>query len=192
MLYPYISQFNWIDILIIICVLRMCYVGLKRGFGIEIFKVINLIFCCFVALHFYYAFAEFLNGKLPVLPLDAAVIFCYVLLICVITILFRILREGFFVLVKNDSINPISKFLGLFLGFIRGTLISSLIIFGLIISTVHYFDLSSRTSFFGPKIVKLPLKIYESIFNNAVAKIFPDQSFNQEIINTLESKPEKD
>lgn len=191
MLYPYVSQFNWIDILIIICSLRMCYVGLKRGFGIELFKVINLLFCIFISLHFYLALAEFLNNKLSVLPLDAAATFSYALLLFIITMLLRILREGFFVLVKSETLNSISKLLGLLLGFIRGVLISGLIIFGLLISTVHYFDLSARTSFFGPKTVKLPIKIYESIFYGAVAKIFPEQGFNQEVVKVIEAEPEK-
>lgn len=190
MLYPYVSQFNWIDILIIICCLRMCYIGLKRGFGIELFKVINLIFCTFFALHFYLILGEFINNKISALPLEAASIFSYILLIFIITILFRILREGFFILVKSETTNTISKSLGLFIGFIRGLLISGLILFGLLISTMHYLEMSSSVSFFGPRLLKIPVQIYENLFYGVVSKIFPEQGFNQEIKNVIEKGQE--
>lgn len=192
MLYPYISQFNWIDILIIICVLRMCFIGLKRGLGTEIFKFINICFCTFVAFHFYYSLGEFISSKLPALPLEAALIFNYAVLIFIITIIFRMLREGFFVFIKTETVSAVSKYSGLIVGFIRGILISGLIIFGLLISTVHYFELSARTSFLGPRILQFQIKTYEAIFNGIVAKIFPDQSLNQEVIKVLEVKAEKE
>lgn len=192
MLYPYISQFNWIDIVLIICFIRMGYVGLKRGFGVELFKFTNLLFCAFIAFHFYYTLAELLNTKLPVLPIEAAAITCYIVLLFLITILFRILREGFFIVLKSETISSASKFLGLFVGFIRGSFIGGFIIFGLLISTVHYFELSARTSFLGPKIVKIPIKIYEGIFYSSVSKLFPDQAFNQEITKVLEENPKEE
>lgn len=185
MLYPYVSQFNWIDILIIVCALRMCYIGLKRGLGIELFKVTNLIFCSFLALHFYYALGEFIHRKIPALPVEPAIIFSYILVLFIITILFRILREGVLVFIKSDAISNASKYAGLCLGFTRGIIISALIIFGLLISTVHYFELSARTSFFGSKIVKIPVKIYEGLFLGITSKLFSGQNFNQEPIKVL-------
>ena len=170
----------------------MGYVGLKRGFGIELFKFINLLFCSFVAFHFYYSLAELINTKLPLLPIDAAAITSYVVLLFLITILFRILREGFFVVIKSETISSISKFLGLLSGFIRGVLISGFILYGLLISSAHYFQLSARTSFLGSKIVKLPIKIYEGIFYSSAAKLFPDQAFNQEITKVLEENPKEE
>lgn len=188
MLYPYVSQFNWIDILIIICSLRMCYIGLKRGMGIELFKLLNLVFCSFVVFHYYFALGEFIHNKIPALPVEPAIIFSYIVLITIITILFRILREGVFVFVKTETIGSFSKYLGLFLGFIRGILISALIIFGLMVSTIHYFELSARTSFFGSKIVKLPVNIYVGILSGATSRIFPEQALNQDVIKVLEQE----
>jgi len=164
----------------------MCYIGLKRGLAIEVFKLANLIFCSFVVLHYYYALGEFIHSKIPALPVNPAVIFSYIVLLAVITLLFRILREGFFVFVKSDIISNASRYAGLFVGFARGIIISSFIIFGLLISTIHYFELSARTSFFGSRVVSLPVKIYEVTFNGLTSKIFPDQFFNQEVIKTLE------
>lgn len=189
MLYSYISQFNWVDILLIALLLRFCYISLKKGLGVEIFKTVNLFFCAFAAFHFYSALAEFLNTKIPALPLEPAEIFSYVFLIFIITIIFRIFREAIFVFAKTESISTISKYTGLLLGCLRGVVIGGFIIFGLFISTIHYLELSAKTSCFGPKAVKIPIKIYEIIFKGAVANIFPDQTFNQKTITIIETKP---
>jgi uncharacterized membrane protein required for colicin V production len=166
----------------------MCYVGLKRGLGIELFKLVNLVFCSFVVLHYYSALGTFIQSKMPVLPIEPAIIFSYVLLILIITLLFRIFREGFFVFIKTEAIGNLSKYSGLLLGFVRGIIISAFIIFGLLISTVHYFELSARTSFFGSKIVVLPVKIYENIYQGFTSKIFRNQVFNQDVIKILEKE----
>ena len=188
MLYPYVSQFNWIDILIIICSLRMCYVGLKRGLGIEFFKLLSLFFCSFIVLHYYFALGDFIHNKIPALPIEPAIIFSYVVLISIITLLFRVLREGFFVFVKTETLSNFGKYSGLLIGFVRGIIVSAFIIFGLLISTIHYFELSARTSFFGSKIVILPVKIYEGIYQGITSRIFHSQIFNQEVIKVLEKE----
>ncbi|MFH1622137.1 MAG: CvpA family protein [Candidatus Omnitrophota bacterium] len=188
MLYPYISQFNWLDVLIIVCSLRMCYIGLKKGLGIELFKLINLFFCSLVVLHSYYPLGQFINNKIPALPLEPAAVFCYAVLLFIITILFRILREGVFVFIKIESIGNLNKYAGLFIGFLRGIIISAFIIFGFLISTIHYLELSSRTSYFGMQVVKFPIRIYEVTFNGVTSKLFPHQIFNQEVIKILEKE----
>lgn len=191
MFYSFISVLNWIDILIIVILLRMGYIGIKKGFGIEAFKTLNLFFCSFVALHFYIILGEFIHSKIPVFPIGPASIFCYVLLIFIITIIFRILREGFFVFFKIETISGASKFFGLLLGFFRGLLISGLIMFGLLSSENHYIELSARTSAIGSKVVVWPVKIYESMFYAVANKIFPSQGFNQEVINVLTEEPKE-
>ncbi len=169
----------------------MCYIGLKKGPWIELFKIASLLICCFVIFHFYFALAEFIHGKITALPLESAVIFSYLVLIFVITMIFRILREGVFVFVKVENFNTFSKYLGLFLGLFRSIIISAFIIFGLLISTLQYLELSARTSYFGSKAVKLPVKIYEGIFYGVVSGMFSDQTFNQEVIKVIEKEIKK-
>ncbi|MDD5617485.1 MAG: CvpA family protein [Candidatus Omnitrophica bacterium] len=188
MFYPYISQFNWVDILIIILVIRMCYIGLRKGLGIEAFKLLNLLICAFVAFHFYSALGEFINSKIPALPLEATFIFTYIILIFVITIIFRIIRDGFFMMLRAEDDSAAGRYLGLIVGFARGALISGFVIFALLISTVRYLDLSARTSFLGLKAAKVATKTYEFTFFGVVSKIFPDQGFNQEVTRLTQEK----
>jgi len=188
MFYPYISQFNWVDILIIILTIRMCYIGLKRGLGVEVFKFINLCFCSFVAFHFFYSLGEFINNKIPVLPLESTLIFTYLVLILIITVIFIIIRDGFLMVIRTEGDSPASKYLGLILGFIRGLLISGFVIFALLISHIRYLELSCRASFLGPRVVVMTTRTYEFVFYGIVSKIFPDQNFNQEVTKAIQAK----
>jgi hypothetical protein len=166
----------------------MSYIGLKRGLGIEVFKLINLLFCAFVAFHFYLSLGEFINSKIPALPLESTFIFTYVVLIFVITIIFKVIRDGFFMLFKTEGDESMGRYLGLVIGLARGVAISGFVIFGLLISTIRYCDLSARSSFFGPKVVGVATKTYEFAFYGIVSKIFPEQGFNQEVTKTIQEK----
>jgi len=165
----------------------MCYIGLKWGIGIEIFKLLNLLVCSFVALHFYSILGAFINSKITALPIEPAKIFSYCILCIVITLIFRILREGFFAMMRVESITTANKISGFVLGTVRGIMISGLIVFGLCISTIHYLELSAKTSYLGSKIVHIPTKIYEGTFWGLIHKLSSDQEFNSDIpkaINT--------
>lgn len=189
MFYPYISGFNWIDLWAISIILRMCYIGIKRGLGIEIFKTLNLLFCSFVSLHFYYALGELFHSILKPFPVEPASVFSYILLLSAITLIFRVLRESFFVFFKIETIGTLSKVLGCINGVFRGIVITGLIAYGLLISNNHYFDLSTRTSILGSKFLKVPIKIYESLLNGVTVPIFPDQSFNTQVVKVLKKNP---
>ena len=189
MFYPYISEFNWVDLIAISVLLRMCYIGLKRGFGVEVFKTLNVLFCSFVVLHFYYAFGELFHSIIKPFPVDSASVFSYILLLCIITLIFRFLRDGFFIFFKSETIGKPSKIAGCITGVLRGIIINGLIAYGLLISNNHYLDLSTRTSVLDSKFVKVPIKIYESSLQEIAVRIFPDQAVNNKITEVLERKP---
>lgn len=191
MLYSYVSEFNWVDIIVIILLLRMCYVGVRLGLGIEVFKIINVFFCSFIALHFYYACGELLHSLLPPLPVDPAATFSFILLLLIISLMFRVLRDAFFVFFKRGEAGKTSTLFGGMLGLTRGAAISGLFAFTLLISHNHYLELSARTSLLGSQLAKIPIKIYEITFHGVIVKILPDQDFNTKIVDVFKKKENK-
>lgn len=190
MFYPYISEFNWFDIVIIIVILRMCYIGIKKGVITELFKLTNVVLCSFVALHFYFLLGEFLHAKIPAFPTEAAATFSFVVLVFLITVIFRVLREATSIFFKSDSLSAASKWIGAMLGFCRSLIICGLIAYWMLIAHNHYLEMSARSSITGSKLVKIPVRIYEVAFHGIVAKLLPQENLNQEVVKVIEKRPE--
>ena len=51
MLTKYLVGLNWADFLIIGIILRMCFIGIQTGTGIELFKLLNLWVVTVIAFH---------------------------------------------------------------------------------------------------------------------------------------------
>ena len=72
MLSKYLVGINWADFLIIGLIARMCFIGIKTGIGIELFKLLNLWLVTVISFHVYTTpLSDYLNQRLPALPSSA-------------------------------------------------------------------------------------------------------------------------
>jgi uncharacterized membrane protein required for colicin V production len=174
MLSKYLIGLNWIDFLIIGAIARACFIGIKTGTGIELFKLLSLWFVTVVSFHIYTTpLSDYLNTKLPALPLDAGDVFVFCCLVTVITLLFRIIRESFFLLVKIEANNILDKWAGLAIGCLRGFWIASIGLFIFTISTVPYLEISAKSSLIGHNILVMAPNIYKAGAEGFINKIIP-------------------
>ncbi len=187
MLTKYLVGINWADFLVIGIILRMCYIGIRTGTGIELFKLLNLWFVTVIAFHIYTTpLSDYLNTKVPALPLDAGDVFVFCCLLTVITLLFRILRESFFLLIKIEAKSSIDRWVGLFIGCLRGFWIASIALYIMTISTVSYLEMSAKSSLLGHKILRMAPSIYKNSVSGFVNKILPFGEPNEEVDRALE------
>ncbi len=187
MLTKYLVGLNWVDFLIIGIILRMCFIGIQTGTGIELFKLLNLWFVTVIAFHIYTTpLSDYLNEKIPALPLDAGDVFVFCCLATVITLLFRIIRESFFLLIKIEAKNILDKWAGLFIGCLRGFWVASIALYILTISTVSYLEVSAKSSLFGHKVLRMAPSIYKGSVNGFVSKILPYGTPNEEVDRALD------
>ncbi len=186
MLSKYFIGINWVDFLVIGAVLRMCFIGMRTGVAIEAFKLVSLWFVTVISFHIYTSpLSDYLNSKLPALPLDAGDVFVFCCLITIITLLFRIVRESFFLLIKIEAHNALDKWAGLAIGCLRGFWVASIMLYIMVISTVQYLEVSAKSSLFGHKIVRLAPTIYETSYLNFVSKIIPYGDTNPQVSQAL-------
>lgn len=187
MLAKYLVGINWVDFIIIGIIARMCYIGVKTGVGIELFKIFGLWLGTIIAYQAYTTpLSDFLNTKLPALPLDAGDVFVFVAVITVITLALRIIRESFFLLVKIEAQDTLNKGAGFLLGILRGFWISSLVLYVMTISTVQYMETSAKSSLFGHKIIAFAPAIYKGSYNHLISKFFQKMELNPEVDRALE------
>ena len=174
MLSKYLIGLNWVDFLVIGIIGRMCFIGIKTGAGIELFKLLSLWFVTIVSFHTYTTpLSDYLNTKVPALPLDAGDVFVFCVLITVITLLFRVIRESFFLLVKIEAHNAVDKWVGLLVGALRGFWIASIALFIMTISTVGYLETSAKCSLIGHNVLYMAPNIYRGSAEGFISKIIP-------------------
>ncbi|MFH0876608.1 MAG: CvpA family protein [Candidatus Omnitrophota bacterium] len=187
MLSKYFIGINWADFLIIGLIARMCFIGWKTGVAIELFKLLSLYFATLVAFHVYTApVSDMLNARLPALPLLASDVFVFVFLVALVTIIGRIIRESFFLLIKIETHNTLDRWGGLCIGCLRGFWIASIVLFVMTISTIQYLETSAKTSLFGHKILYMAPTIYRANYEALVSKLLPRSKINEEVFRSVE------
>lgn len=187
MLSKYIVGINWVDFLIIGIILRMCYIGLRTGIGIEFFKLLGVWIATMTTFQLYSTpLADMLHEKLPALPIDAADAFVFITLLTIIMLVVRMIRESFFLLVKIDAQNSLNKWGGLVLGFTRGIWIASLALMIMNISTIQYLETIAKSSLFGHRFINIAPQIYEVSHRIIISKLFPNTKVNDQIFQVIE------
>jgi uncharacterized membrane protein required for colicin V production len=63
-------QINWVDLLVFIVFLRVSFISVRQGLGMEFFKFLGTFFGLYFCLHYFFLLAKYLNGwsgseKLP-------------------------------------------------------------------------------------------------------------------------------
>ena len=187
MLTKYFIGINWVDFLMIALVLRMAYIGLRTGVGIELFKLFGLWLTTILTYQFYTTpLSDFLNTKVPALPIDVGDVVVFVALSTAITLVVRIIRESFFLLVKIEAQNSFNKWAGLTIGCLRGIWIASLCLFIMTISTVEYLEVSAKSSLFGNKLINVAPSIYRGSYEGLILKFIPGGTINEEVFKAVE------
>jgi uncharacterized membrane protein required for colicin V production len=182
-----LAHFNFLDFVIIIVFLRICYIAAKMGLSIEMFKLPGVIFSTYIALHYYTNLSDFLYKQfLPKsMPLEFTDFIVFILLISAGYLGFVGLRSILFRYVQLNAIPKINQILGLILGIFRGFLIIGLISFTLTISTVKYFSNMVKYSYLGSKAVTISPGTYDWLWNNIFSKFSAQEKYNATISETL-------
>jgi uncharacterized membrane protein required for colicin V production len=187
MLTKYFIGINWVDFLLIALVLRMAYIGFRTGIGIELFKLFGLWLATILSYQFYTTpLSDFLNTKVPALPLDVGDAFVFIVVVTAVTIVVRIIRESFLLLVKIEGQNSFNKLAGLAVGLLRGLWIASLCLFIMTISTVEYLEVSAKSSLFGNKLINVAPSIYRGSYEGLILKFIPGGKINEEVFKAVE------
>lgn len=183
-----LSKFNFLDYIILIVFLRICYIAAKMGLSVEIFKFLGVIFSIYIALHYYTGISDIIQRRfLPkVMPLEFVDFIFFVLFIVLGHLCFLGLRVVFSRFIQLDAIPKINQFLGLVLGFGRGILIVGLLSFALAISSIAYFRSSVKHSYLGSKAFIVLPQTYNWLWNNIFSKFSAQEKINPMVAEITE------
>ncbi|MFA6350489.1 MAG: CvpA family protein [Candidatus Omnitrophota bacterium] len=184
MLIDILKQLNWLDIFVLILMIRVIYIATAKGFIAELFKLIGVLAAIYLSFHYYTFFADFIRSKLPVeerMPLQFLDFLCFSILAVLGYSIFAILRSVLFNLIKMDAVPRLQKWGGFVLGIFRAWLLCGLIIYMLAISSVVYLHKSVVTSYFGNNLFYAPVNTYSFLWNNIMSKFLAGEQFNKTV-----------
>lgn len=183
-----IRQFNFVDIIIIILSLRICYIAFQMGLPVELFKLLGIIFTTYISLHYYTSLSDIIGRRfLPKeMPLEFLDFLIFIILALGGYMGFVVLRSMFYRFIKLEASPRISQFGGLILGFARAFFTIGLLIYILMISSVKYLNDSIKYSYLGRSVYSIAPQAYGWIWNNITSKFSAKEKFNPTVTEVLE------
>jgi len=158
-----LPEANWVDIIVLIFLVRGAYIGLSRGLSVELFKLVGAILTVVLSLLWY----DILGGWLAAhsfLPLQVANFISFIILLTILLILSKSLRVFLFTVLHLELFCGLEKWGGFVMGLVRSTVFASLFLFVLNLLPVGYFQESmNEKSLFTPYLQPVAPKILEFI-----------------------------
>ena len=176
----FVTRSNWVDIFVLIIVFRIGYIAMRTGIMIEIFKFGGVISSIYISSHYYTILSDFIKQRLPgeFMPLEILDFLSFIILLTLGYLIFVLLRSICRNFIKLDSPSIINRWTGLALGILRGYLISGIVIFTMVISSVAYFKNSSAHSYFAKQLFEVQPGVYAWLWNNIGSKLIKSEKFN--------------
>jgi uncharacterized membrane protein required for colicin V production len=159
-LLEWMARVNWVDVLIVIIVLRNTYIGSHRGFLGELFYILGVYLTIILAIHLYSIVSNFMNRYL-LIPLNVSDLISFLLITFIIFFGFRFIYGFIQKIIKVDVFPVINKVGGSLLGFCRGYVVSTLVVLILLLIPIEYITISAKTrSVFAPFFIKTGVTLY--------------------------------
>ena len=179
-----LKQFNWVEIFFAILLIRICYVAVKNGFPVELFKLLGTLSAAYLSLHYYIIFSDYIVGRIgeKFIPLEYLTFFSFIALAILGYLIFMLLRKVFSRFIQMEAVPKLNKWGSLILSMMRGFLFVSLLIFILVIAPTGYFRNSVNNSYSGKRLFNIAPTTYTWLWNGIMSKFRTQEKFNETIL----------
>jgi uncharacterized membrane protein required for colicin V production len=181
-----LKQFNWVDFLVIIILLRIVYIAFNSSFTLELFKLLGAVTGFYLSLHYFTYITDWITQRNPhskaKAPLQFIDFFSFVILVIVGYILSIALRMLFERFIKMTISTTVNRSVSTVLGITRGILLASIIAFMLTISSIGYLKDSVKDSYSGKQVFNVAVNTYSWLWNNVASKFAVGESINQTVL----------
>lgn len=169
------QRINWVDVLIVILLIRTSYIGTRNGLSEEIFRIIGVLLGLFFSIKYYSALGSRINSTIS-LPQEFVDGGTFLILILLSMLSMKLVALGLTKIVKLSFSDKIDKWGGFIAGLLRGAVLMSLLfmLFGII--QVDYLVKSvDERSLTGPYVEKIAPNVYQAIARTSpeVVKALP-------------------
>ncbi len=178
-----LDKLNWVDLVIIILLSRICYIAVRSGLLTELFKLLGIVLAAYLSMHYYIVFSAYLSGRLGLKNIFGNFMdtISFLLLAIIGYLVFVGLRIVFVKFIKAESTPGLHKWGGIIVGTARGFILASMFVFILAIAGPDYLHKSVVDSFSGRYWVKVGSGLYYGIWNNVMSRFMSAEKFNKGI-----------
>lgn len=183
-----LKQLNWVDVVVIILLIRSSYVGVKSGLTSEVFKTLGIITAIVFSYHFYSIIADFLSTY-TLIPANysGAISFVTITFFCIL--IFALFRIIIFKVLKMQFVMKLEMIGGGILGLVRGILVCGLIFMALTLIPVKYLNESiNQGSLSAPSILNITGKAYSKLVKFYPIRQGPQSKEKDKINKTTQPK----
>ncbi len=182
----FLSQINWVDIVIVLILVRSATIAISQGFITELFKLLGLIVSVYIGMHYFTHISDVFKSAFKVhtgvVPLEFLDFLSFLVLVAVVYALFMALRSLVSSMFKAETVPAISRWGGLAVGIFRGTLLAALVTFMLAISSVPYLKECVVESYSGKRIERIAPATYFFLWDNFFSKFMTQERSNNTIL----------
>jgi len=180
----FIHSLNWVDIVVLGLAIRIIFIGMQTGMMTEFMKLLGLIVALFISFQYYVLVGGFIKigGKIPDGFLYAA---GFLLIWAGVTLIFKFLRQGLFMLFTVQTITALDKWGGMALAIGRFVLTASLVMFVFLVTGDEYLQTKTSGAFTRKYFVYVAPQFYQGLSDKVVSRLFPDVKYNHSVRDTL-------
>lgn len=158
------TKLNWVDILIVTIVLRISYVAFKDGLSHEIFPLIGSVCTAVISLHYYHNLAMFIYQNAIKLPIRLLDFLSFAILLVVVGLIFKFIRAISDKIIKVTWHPLVEKAGGLIVGFMRASVVASIVLIVLSLVPLSYLQWSIRDrSLTGMHFLRIVPAVYSKV-----------------------------
>ncbi|MDD5173805.1 MAG: CvpA family protein [Candidatus Omnitrophota bacterium] len=161
-----ITRINWVDVLVVILMLRISYVAFRDGLSHEIFPLIGSIMVLVLAMRYYTVLGGSISRNMMNMPVELANFLSFLMLVTVFGFLVRLLRVILDKIVKVQWHSIMDKFGGLVVGIMKAYVITVIVLTTLSLMPLSYLQWSIKDrSLTGKYILMAGPRIYDRVGN---------------------------
>jgi len=157
------QKINWVDLLVVILLIRGSYVGFTKSFGWEFFRFIGYICAILAAIYYYETASRLISDYFPVVsPISNLLSFTgiYLIILLIIKLIDFLIAK----IIKIETVSAAGRFGGCLFGFFRGSLLTSLLLISLAFTPIPYFEKSIKDrSYTGGAVLKIAPFLYDKV-----------------------------
>jgi len=158
-----LEKINWVDIVVLILVVRGVYLGIKHGLTAELFSFIGILLSLVCAVSWYSQIADVLVINFS-LPIWLSQLLCFMVIAQLIRIIFKYGLAMLLRVLNVQFLPQLERIGGGVVGFGRGIIISSILLLAMVLISNNYLNESIyQKSFSGTFLLKAAERTYKAL-----------------------------